>query len=283
MKKWMKGLAVGCLALALAACGAETQEPADTKPGTDVENQSELTLEEVFKKAQVVSENTKSMHADMTMKQKISMPEMGEMETEMDIKMDIIQEPLAMHQVMKMEMPEMGEMETEIYMTEAGMFMKNPEGEEWMKLPVDNFEEMMESMNSGVDANVDFETLGGFIEDFTFEQDDNQYILKLKASGEEFQKIIEEQLDAAGLTEGMAEEELDVLNDMTIHDLAYEIFIDKETFQTTAFNLVMDIELNVEGEATVRMNQDLKAKMSQINDISEINIPQEILDNAVEY
>lgn len=283
MKKWMKGLAVGCLALALAACGAETQEPADTKPGTDVENQSELTLEEVFKKAQVVSENTKSMHADMTMKQKISMPEMGEMETEMDIKMDIIQEPLAMHQVMKMEMPEMGEMETEIYMTEAGMFMKNPEGEEWMKLPVDNFEEMMESMNSGVDANVDFETLGEFIEDFTFEQDDNQYILKLKASGEEFQKIIEEQLDAAGLTEGMAEEELDVLNDMTIHDLAYEIFIDKETFQTTAFNLVMDIELNVEGEATVRMNQDLKAKMSQINDISEINIPQEILDNAVEY
>lgn len=252
MKKWMKGLAVGCLALALAACGAETQEPADTKPGTDVENQSELTLEEVFKKAQEVSENTKSMHADMTMKQKISMPEMGEMETE-------------------------------IYMSEAGMFMKNPEGEEWMKLPVDNFEEMMESMNSGVDANVDFETLGEFIEDFTFEQDDNQYILKLKASGEEFQKIIEEQLDAAGLTEGMAEEELDVLNDMTIHDLAYEIFIDKETFQTTAFNLVIDIELNVEGEATVRMNQDLKAKMSQINDISEINIPQEILDNAVEY
>lgn len=284
MKKWMKGLAVGLLSVVLVACSNDPQEPANTKPGTDETNKSELTLEEVFNKAQEASEDLKSMHADMEMKQTISIPELEEeMETSMDIQMDLIQDPLSMHQVMKMDIPGMGGMETEMYMTEAGMFMKNPEGEEWMKLPTEDFDDIMEGMNSGADANVDFETLGEFIEDFTFEQDDNQYILKLKASGEEFKKIVEEQLDAGGLMEGLGDEELDALNDMKIHELEYEIFIDKETFQTTAFNLDMDIELMVEEEATFRMKQELEAKISQINDISEIVVPQEIIDQAIEY
>lgn len=284
MKKWMRGLAVGLLAVVLVACSNDPQKPADTKPGTDEVNKSELTLEEVFNKAQEASENIKSMHADMEMKQNISMPELEEeMETSMDIKMDIIQDPLSMYQVMKMEIPEMGGMEIEMYVTEAGIFMKNPEGEEWMKLPADSYDDIMEGMNSGAEANIDFETLGEFIEDFTFEQDDNQYILKLKASGEEFKKIVEEQLDAGGLMEGLGEEEQDVLNDMKIHELEYEIFIDKETFQTIAFNLDMDIELTVEEGETFRMKQELEAKMSQINDISEIIVPQEIIDQAIEY
>lgn len=283
MKKWMKGLAIGFLALGLAACGNEAQKPADTKPGTDETKKSELTLEEVFNKAQEASENTNSMHADMDMKQKISAPGLEEeVETAIEIQMDMVQDPLAMHQVMKMDVPDMGAMETEVYMNEQGVFMKNPEGSEWMKLPVDNFDEIMESMNANADATVDYEVLGEFVEDFTFEQDDQQYILKLKASGEQFKKLIEEQIESAGLTEGLGEEGLDALDDMVIHELEYELFIDKETFDTTAFNIVMDIELTAEGE-TLRMKQDIKAEVSQINDISEIVIPQEVIDNAVEY
>lgn len=283
MKKWMKGLAVGFLALALAACGNEAQEPAETKPGADEAKKSELTLEEVFNKAQEVSENTKSMHADMDMKQKISAPELGgEMETSMTMEMDMIQDPLAMHQLMTIEIPEMGTMETEIYMTEAGAFMKNPEGEEWMKLPLENFDEIMESMNASADASIDFEGLAEFVKDFTFEQDDDSYVLKLEASGDQFLKLIEEQLDAAGLAEGFGADELNALENMTVHELEYEIFVDKETFQTTSFNLIMDIEMNLEGESVLRMKQEVEAELSQINEIKEITIPQEVIDNAVE-
>lgn len=281
MKKWMKGLAVGFLAFVLVACGNEAEKPAETKPGTDVTKTSDLTLEEVFKKAQEASENMKSMHAEMDMTQKMSFGE-EEVDTDATIEMDMIQDPLAMHQIMKMDFPEMGTMETEFYMNEKGIFMKNPEGQGWMKLPMENFDELMASVNANAEATVDYETLSEFVEDFKFEQDDKQYILKLKASGEQFKKIVEEQINSTGLMEGIEEEGIEALKGLEIHELEYELFIDKETFDTTAFNLWMDFEMDAEGEK-VRMKQDVKTKISQINGISEIVIPQEVLDQVVEY
>lgn len=283
MKKWMKGLAVGFLALALAACGDQSQEPAEPQTGTDEAKKSELTLEEVFTKAQEASEDLKSMHADMTIQQKMTSPAVdGEMDSAINMQMDMIQEPLAMHQIMEMEIPDMGKIETEMYLSELGFFMKNPEGDEWMKLPSDSFEELTGNMGTSADATVDYASLEEFIEDFKFEQTNDQYVLKLTASGEKFKKLVQEELDVAGLTENMGEEELAALEDMKIHELEYELFIDKESFQTTAFNLLMDMEMNAEGEV-IRMKQDIQAKLSQINDISEITVPQEILDNAIEY
>lgn len=283
MKKWMKGLAVGFLALGLAACGEQSQEPAKPQTGTDEENTSELTLEEVFAKAQEASENVDSMHADMDIQQKITSPALdGEVDSAITMQMDMIQEPLAMHQVMEMDVPDMGKIETEMYISELGFFMKNPEGEEWMKLPSDSFDEITGSLGTSADATVDYASLEEFIEDFKFEQTNDQYVLKLKASGEKFKKLVQEELDGAGMTEDMGEEELAALEDMTIHELEYELFIDKESFQTTAFNLIMDMEMNAEGEV-IRMKQDIQAKLSQINDISEIVVPEEVIENAVEY
>lgn len=283
MKKWMKGLAVGFLALALAACGDQSQEPAEPQTGTDETKKSELTLEEVFAKAQEASEGINSMHADMAIQQNITSPAMGgEVDSSINMQMDIIQEPLAMHQIVEMDVPDMGKMETEMYISKSGFFMKNPEGEEWMKLPSDSFDEMMDGMGTSADATVDYAALEEYIEDFKFEQTDDQYVLKLKASGEQFMKLVQAELDMAGLGEDMGEEELAALENMTIHELEYELFIDKETFQTTEFNLLMDMEMDAEGEA-IRMKQDVKAKLSQINDISEIVVPQEVVENAIEY
>lgn len=283
MKRWMKGFVIGFLVFVLAACGDQSQEPAEPKAGTEEENQSELTLEEVFAKAQKASEDVNSMYADMSIQQKIISPAVGgEIDSSINIQMEMIQEPLAMHQIMEMQVPDMGNIATEMYVSESGFFMKNPEGDEWMKLPVENFEEIKDSMGASVDTTIDYSTLAEFIEDFKFEQTDDQYILKLKASGEEFKKLVAEGFDLAGITEGMGEDELADLEGITIHELAYELFIDKETFQTTDFNVTMDMEMDAEGEA-VRMKQDVKAELSQINDIKEIVVPKEVIENAIEY
>ena len=284
MKKWLKGLTIGFLALGLAAC-ADTGE---VKPNTENANTSEpsveseevkteLTIEEVLVKAQANSEKLESMHAKMDIKQSMSIPSLEqEMNSDIQMDMDIVQEPLQMYQVMKMDMGAEGQVEIEMYMTAEGFFMKDPESDAWMKLPAEYYDEMIASMSAGADPTLDLASFTEFVDDFTFEQNDDAYILTLKASGEKFTKLIQDQLSSM---EGM--EGTDALGDMTIHQLDYEIFIDKETFDMTAFNLVMDMEMTVE-EETIGMAQDINAQISQINDIKEITVPQEILDSAVE-
>lgn len=288
MKHWLRGLLMGILVLALAACNSETP---DAKPGTDakpedtpeeVVQEEELTVQEIFEKAQANSEEMKSMHATMDIDQNIKVPsEELDMDSKIKLEMDMIIEPLAMHQVMDMDMGAEGSAKIEIYMTEEGFFMKDPESEQWMKLPEEYYDELTESMAAGADPNLDLDSFEDFVEDFTVEEKDDMYILKLKASGEKFNALIQEELQDAGVMEGMDEETAAVLDTMEIHQFEYELFIDKETFNMNAFNMIMDMEMGEE-EETVRIFQDMKADISKINEIDEIKVPQEILDNAVE-
>lgn len=278
MKNWVKGLAVGILAFGLAACS----DTADVKPGTDDSKKSELTIKEVFEKAQTASEKIESMHANMDIEMSVSSPGAGlDMDSKIKVDMDMIQDPLAMYQEMDVDMGDEGAMKTTMYMTEEGFFMEDPQSNLWMKLPAEFYDEIMDSTSTGVDPTVDLGALEKYVEDFKFEQNDDQYILTLKASGEKFNELIQEELSSTGLMEDMGEEEAEILESMVIHQLDYEILIDKETFNTTAFNLVMDMEMG-EGEEIVRISQNTKAKISRINDIKEISVPQNILDSAIE-
>lgn len=282
MKKWLSGFAIGFLVLLLAACGDATEKPADVKPGTDAKNKSDLTVEEVFNKAQAASENIKSMHTDMDIEQTISAPEFGgEMESTIKLQMDLIQDPLAMYQTMDISMGDFGNIETEIYLTEAGMYMSSPMGDGWIQFPSDDLSDLQELINAGPETSIDYASLAEYVEDFTFEQNDDAYILYLKASGDKFTNLMQDQLASTGMMDEVDVDE-EVLENMKVHQFEYEIFVDKKTFETTAFNLVMDMEISVEGE-TMRIKQDAKAKMSQINEITEIKIPEEVLENVVEY
>lgn len=278
MKNWIKGIATGILVLGLAACGST----ADVKPGTDTSKKSELTIQEVFQKAQEASEKQNSLHANMDIVQNMVSPVEGlNMDMKIKMDMDVIVEPLAMHQVLEMDMGEAGVMETEIYLTEDGFLMKDPESGEWMKLPEELYEEVMGSMADGADPTLDLNLLEEYVEDFTFEQDDDQYVLKLKASGEKFKNLVKEQLDSSGMLEGMGEEDAKVIESMVIHEMEYEIFIDKKTFSTTSFTMIMDMEMGPE-DGTMRIKQNTKAEISKINELKEIKVPQEVLDAAVE-
>lgn len=283
MKRWLKGLAVGLLAIGLAACGDEGNQKAESKPGTEAQNKSELTLEEVFKKAEQANESLKSFQADMLINQVVSVPSQNvEMDSVINMKMDFVEEPFAMYQNMDMSMGEMGSMTTEMYITNEGIYMKNPEIEEWMKLPEDAVGDLQGTIDASKESQLDFSSLQEFIDDFKFEQDDKHYILKLNASGEKFGTLVQDELESSGLLDEMNAEETEVLENMEIHKIEYEIFIDKETFQTTAFNLVMDMDMEVEGEK-MSIQQDVQSKINKINEIDEIKVPQEVIDGAVEY
>ncbi|MEK3936751.1 DUF6612 family protein [Sporosarcina sp. FSL W7-1349] len=297
MKNWLKGLAIVMLALALSACNStatpKTETPADPEPNTNEETdkeaneeadeQSELTAMEVYEKAMEASEDLKSMHAKMDIQQKIEVPsEDLKMDSKIKMDMDMIMEPLAMYQKMNMDMGEQGAMATEIYMTDAGFFMFDPESEQWLKFPKEMSDDMMEQMGGGTDPTPDMEMFKEFTDDFQFEQTDDEFILTLSAEGEKFNSLMKKAIaDSMPAGMEMGEEEAELMENMNVKSLNFEIFIDKETFQTNAFNMDMDMTMAVEGQE-MHIIQQMKSIISQINEIDKIDVPQDVLDNAVD-
>lgn len=274
MKNWIKGMAAGVLALGLAACST----PAE--PKTDTEKVSKMTAQEVFDKATVASGEQTSMSADMNIAQLIEVPGQDlTMNSKIKMDMDMIIDPLSMYQKMDVDMGEQGAMAMEIYMTEEGFFMNDPESDQWMKLPGEMYEDMLGEVGSA-DPTLDMTMFQEFVEDFKFEQTDDEYILKLSASGDKFSKLFKE-IAMDNLPSGVDAnvEAAELMENINVTSLEYEIFIDKKTFYTNAFNMKMDMTMLVEGEE-MRIDQKVNAKLSKINEIDKIEIPQEVLDNA---
>lgn len=285
MKKWIKGLGVGVLALGLAACGsaAEPKEDAETGKKVELENKSELTAQEVYSKAMKVSEEQKSMHAVMDIDQTISIPSQElEMDSKIKMDMDIIVEPLAMHQNMTMDMGELGSMDMELYMNESGFYMNDPESGQWIKMPTDMYDEMMAGMGGETDPTLDMTLFEEFKNDFKFEQTDDEYILTLSASGDKFSGLMKDLMGSSLPADmEMTEEENELLNNMDVKSLEVVMYIDKETFYTNAFDLDMDMTMKIE-EEEMRIVQKMKSVVSKINEIDEIVVPQEVIDGAVD-
>ncbi len=285
MKNWMKGLAGGIMVFGLAACSEPAELKTDTETGkkVEVEKESKMTAQEVYDKATLVAKDQKSMHAEMDIDQAIEIPSQElNMDSTTKMSVDMIVEPLAMYQQMTMDMGEQGSMETEVYATEEGFFMYEPQNKQWLKMPADMSGDMMGQMSGGADPSLDMSIFSEVADEFKFEQTNEEYILTLKASGEKFselfKKIASENLPAE-MDFGEAGE--DVLENMDVKSLNYEIFIDKKTFYTNAFNMDMDMTMSVEGEK-MHVIQKMKAIISKINEFDEIKIPKDVLENAVD-
>ncbi len=284
MKKWSMLLAVTTLSFGLVACNETATPTSDTKK----EQTSNLTLQEVFNKSMEQSESIKSLSANIDMTQLIEVPSQEiSMETTSKMDMDMVIEPLSLYQkgTTSMTMPGMpsneqaDDMEMESYMTEQGFYMFDSMSNQWTKLPSDMYEQIMSMSQKQADPAKQLKDLEAFKDDFTFEQTDSSYVLKLAASGDKFNELIQKQL--AETMPDMMVEEQELLKEMNIEKVNYEIFIDKETFNTTALNMIMDMTMVVEGEE-MKLAQNLKSTYDNYNEVEKIEIPQEIIDNAQE-
>jgi hypothetical protein len=285
MKNWMKGIATGILVLGLGACSttAETKTDPETGKKVEIENKSKMSAQEVYEKAMAVSEEQKSMHAKMDIDQLIKVPSQEfEMGSKIKMDMDMVIEPLSMYQKMNIDMGEQGKTDMEMYMTDAGFFMSNSESGDWIKFPGEMYEEMVGQIAGGADPSLDMTMFKEFANDFKFEQTEDEYILTLSASGDKFSKLFKEVATEnmpAGLE--MDEQQAEVLENLEVKSLEYEIFIDKKSFYTNAFNMKMDMTMKVEGEE-IHIDQKVNAEISKINEIKNIKVPQEVIDNAVD-
>lgn len=277
MKDWLKGISLFMFLVLLTACGSGEADSNDAGNAVNKNKSGGMTVEKLFQKAQQADLTVTSMHADIDMTQNMSSEEM-EINSVIDMQMDIITEPLAMYQQMVADVEGMGQFEAEMYMVADGFYMKIPGEMGWMNFSNEaQFAELLEGNMSAEDVQVDYAMLEEFVKDFQLEETSDHYVLSLNASGEQFNDFVKEQMSSTGL-----KEDLDELEDMTVHDFSYQVLIDKETFQTSAFHLKMEIEVGTD-EGPILINQDLEAILSQINEVPEITVPADIIDNAVSF
>lgn len=281
MKKIFKVLAVGTLALTLAACNSSAT------PTKDTTNKSKLTLEQVYDKAVDRQADIQSASAKMDMTQ-VTKVESGEeaMEFSIDSKMemDIIVDPLAMHLSGSMTMPDMMnegketmDMPIEMYMKkDAGLFMKDSTTDSWLKLPDENFDAILDQTAASADAKEQLEQLKKFIKDFTFEQTDDEYVLTLDAKGDKFKELIDSEINKSMQEMGLEENPMDQLS---IEKINYVLHIDKETFDTNKMDMNFDLKMAVEGDELL-MNTKSVVTYTEFNHLKTIDIPQSIIDNA---
>ncbi|WP_042148658.1 DUF6612 family protein [Paucisalibacillus sp. EB02] len=271
MKKLLFIVTIIILAFGLAACSENA--------------------EDVYTKALEAAGNMESAEVSMRLNQEISMVKEGKVVIDSDMTGSMIIDPVAMHQKGTMSMTMEGEgfgagmpieMDTEIYYVDNEMYIFESMTEQWIKadssfLPIDTL------TANQPDVSEQLKMLEKYVEDFDFEENDNSFVYQLSADGEGFKKLSQEMLDdylPEDLTAQMGDFS-QVMEDMEIKKLYIEMVIDNETFELKNYKLDMEMSMIVEGE-TVEIVQNVNSKYSNINTIDKIEVPQEVIDSAVD-
>lgn len=164
-------------------------------------------------------------------------------------------------------------------MTEDGLFMHESVTNQWMKMPSEQFDAIMGQSAGQADPEEQLEALKGFINDFKFEQTDKEYKLTMDAAGEQFKQYMLEQMQQ---NNNMAlPEDQQVLENMTFDKINYVITIDKETFDILNMYMVADLNIEIDGQS-MSMKMDTKIVYNNFNGVQSIEVPQEVIDQAVE-
>ncbi|WP_367949306.1 DUF6612 family protein [Bacillus sp. FJAT-29790] len=280
LKKTLSVLTGFLMIFMLAACNQTAKPVNQSDKETTAEKPSDLTLEEVLDKSTKASESLKGFSIKLDMTQNMSSDqEEQDLNTKSVIDMNIVTEPMAFYQKMTMSVEGSEEkFETESYFTEEGMFFFDAAGAQWMKFPKEMSDSLLQMSAQQTNPGEELKKLQKFVDDFTFKQDQKNYILKLEASGEKFNDFIKETAVGAMPPE-MAQDEL--LNNMKINSMEYEILVDKETFYPVSLNMVIDMEITVENQ-TIVMKQKMHGQYSNHNKVEIISVPKEVIDTAVE-
>lgn len=277
MKKFFSVISAAAIALVLTACNNSAT------PTKDTILESSLTLENVFNQAIARQADIKSISATINLSQEMNYGADDALQMNIDSQMtiDMMTKPLAIHLAGKMSMPDLfgdgtenSSMPIELYMKkDQGFYMKEPTSEHWMKIPSEQFDAILEQTATSTNAKEQLEQLKQYIDDFTFTQTDNTYVLTLQAKGDQYKELIQSALNNSLPTTN------NPLTDLTIEQANYTIVLNKKTFDTNKLDMHFTLLMDIEGQ-TSKINTKTLVTYTDINHLETIDIPQTIIDHA---
>ncbi|WP_100012382.1 DUF6612 family protein [Lentibacillus sediminis] len=272
MKKWLMPVIMLAVVISLSACG-------------DVESTGDLDAEEVYQNAVAAAEEMESAEVIIETTSEIEgggdteAPAMT-MEAKMESKTTM--DPLTMHQTGTTTMT-LGEMpietDVELYMAEDEIYIYNGTSDQWMK-PAEGEALMNMAGSMEQDPNKQLSMLEEYTDELELSENEEAIVLNMSVNGDAFKELTQEMMPQE-LLSGLGEEGSELLENMTIHELNYEIQLDKESYHVTATDVYLDMSMGTESEE-VRIKQEVKTENKNINNVEPVEIPQEVKDAAVE-
>ncbi|WP_181349496.1 DUF6612 family protein [Thalassobacillus sp. CUG 92003] len=270
MKRRVWGIACVLMAVfVLTACSASEQ----------------AKLQDIYSQANEASKELDSLAVDMTMEQQMdltgitgadgkeNLPGMNGMNMESEIQAEMITDPLALHQTMTM----MGQ-EVEMYYKEDEMYISQPGTNGWMKAPKEMMKQINQMTNVQQTPAEQLDLLKDYVDDFTMEEDDDHYTLSFSSKGDNVKQLIEETMKQA-LPEDQWDDQM--MDAVTVEQLSYTFKIAKDTHYPESFDMAMEFTVDENGE-TSTISQKVNGDYSKFNEIGDIEIPQEVSENATE-
>ncbi|RXJ01705.1 copper amine oxidase N-terminal domain-containing protein [Anaerobacillus alkaliphilus] len=197
------------------------------------------------------------------------------------VKGDFIVEPMQMHTNSTMTL--LGEkVVSEEYLTKEGYYIHDPSIGMWVKYPdefLTNLDELTATISN--DPLAQYEMMINYLQEVVAVETENHYVMKMKLTNEGFAAMMEDVLDMLLPLMG-EDEEINIFDMITIDEFEAVTYYDKKTFFPLTSEVITKLTIAIDGEK-LKMTQKMTAKFSNINSIKSIKIPQEIIDNAINF
>lgn len=289
MKKMVVLLLGAVLAVGLTGCGQDKKADNNASSGAGsnapavVETSEDVavpTVDELFTKMTDATKDLKSLSMAASSKQKVVIKvgeETKEQNIEMEIKSDIIQDPLAMMQELHMSMGDLGNQDVTQYITADGIYMQT--GGAWVKLTDETMmATLKDAAKQSADPSQQIEQFKSIASEMKVTEDGSDFVLKANLSGDNMKELAKSLMSQNG-GENQAEA-MAAIDQMKIENINIVYSINKETYLPSKMSVEMKMDMEAEGQQ-VSMEMKMDSSFSKYNEIDAIEVPQEALDNAV--
>lgn len=223
---------------------------------------SNIDKKEVIEKFIAASESTKS--GDMLVNMKMTQNQNGnKSDMEMTMNVSLILEPIAMK--MEMEMPAQN-LKMTSFIKDNTMYIQNPVDNQWFK---QSLTDEIASQFKGYMTNsaVIYDTMRNNIDKIDIDEKGGNYIISISKDSEFLKDAMKQQL-ASTNTAGAQ-----IGDDVKIENIAVKYIVDKNTYLESSSTVSFDFEMQ-----GMKMSMEMDAKMSNINNVTDIVIPEEVLN-----
>lgn len=288
MKRWTALFIGTALSVALTACGnnevaepyakaASTTAPVvpvSSAPAAEQASAGVPTLDELLQKTAEAGAELKSFSTKVHIKQIIVIKE-GETTQEQGVETtadtEYTTEPLEMHQVVVVKNIGQDEQQIEQYITEEGFFtLMNGQ---WMRMSAETTEQMKASTQESAHPEKTLEKIKDFAGQTTITEEGDNYLIRADVSGNSM-KILAQSL----LNQGRSlDQQMSAADQTDIKSMTLVYTVDKNTYYLKQADLNVILDMTT-GEQTVSMDMMMSSTISDHNQITEITVPQEVLD-----
>ena len=223
---------------------------------------SNIDKKEVIEKFIAASESTKS--GDMLVNMKMTQNQNGnKSDMEMTMNVSLILEPIAMK--MEMEMPAQN-LKMISFIKDNTMYIQNPVDNQWFK---QSLTDEIASQFKGYITNsaVIYDAMRNNIDKIDIDEKGGNYIISISKDSEFLKDAMKQQL-ASTNTAGAQ-----IGDDVKIENIAVKYIVDKNTYLESSSTVSFDFEMQ-----GIKMSMEMDAKMSNINNVTDIVIPEEVLN-----